>query len=114
MNRIQACIERYQAKIEKFDRENGGRGLNGKPIIGLHDENALSFQDFVAFQNLQSQAFAAGKLTFEEAQLVYTALGGEVHHGDWPENTSLATKLAITQLMGELVGLKTKEMKTRR
>jgi hypothetical protein len=101
-NRIEACIERYEERI----RKQGPVGLNGVPVESLHESNALSFQEFVDFQSLQSRAHASGKITTAEASTVYASLGGEVYRGDWPEGTSLATKVAINQLMAELLGVK--------
>jgi hypothetical protein len=101
-NRIEACIERYEDRL----RKQGPIGLNGVPVESLHESNALTFQDFVDYQNAQTRAHASGRITTEEAATVYASLGGEVYRGDWPEGTSLATKLTITQLVGELLGVK--------
>ena len=101
-NRIAAAIGRYNAKIEAMGGEDA-TGLNGKRIGDLHADMALSLSEFVSFQNLQAQAHASGRITMGEAQLIYMALGGEAYQGDWPEGTSLATKVTITQIMEELL-----------
>lgn len=101
-NRVTACISRYETRIANLN----GVGLNGQSLEVLEESQALAFQDFVGYQNAQAAAFASGKLTQEEAQTVYLALGGEAYQGDWPEGTPLATKIAITQLVGELLGIK--------
>lgn len=98
-NRITARVAVYQARLDQLN----GVGLNGTPISELEQKQALSFEEFVGFQNAQSQAYARGVLNTDEAQTVYRLLGGEVYHGDWPVGTSLAQKLVITKLMGELL-----------
>ena len=102
VNRITVAISRNEAKLKSMN----GIGLNGKSIDSLHESMALSFDDFFGYQNAQAAAFASGKLTFEEAQTVYAALGGESFACDWPTGTSLSTKLVITQLMCELLKVK--------
>lgn len=46
------------------------------------------------------------RLTFDEAQVVYHALGEGYNedNGGWTAETSLARKVAITQMVGELIG----------
>lgn len=58
-----------------------------------------------AFQTEQSRAFAAGKLTFGEAQFIYAALG-EIPasgNGGWQPHIDTAAKCLITQVITELV-----------
>ena len=101
MNRIAEAIEATEAKISELD----GVGVNGKPLSDLDTD--LQFDEFCAFQNAQSRAFAGGKIGMDEAQLLYRSLGGEMHHdGDgWPTDTSLATKIVVTKVCAELMGL---------
>ena len=105
-NRIADLIGRYETRIAKLN----GIGLDGRPLDRMHDEMKLAPDEFVQYQNLQAQAHAEGVLTTDEAQTVYIALGGEVFNPDWPDGTSLATKTAITQLMGELVTRRIKKL----
>jgi hypothetical protein len=102
VNRIADGIMNAAKKISNLN----GVGLNGTPISEL--DVSLSFEEFTAFQNAQSRAFASGKLSMDEAQLIYSSLGGEMHHGGdgWPSDTSIATKLVITQACAELMGVK--------
>jgi hypothetical protein len=101
-NRITAAIGRYQTRIDGFGGEDAN-GLSGKRIGDMHTDMALSFQEFIAFQNAQARAHASGKLSADEAMTVYRALGGEVYKGDWPDGTTLAAKVTLTQLMSELI-----------
>lgn len=102
-NRIAAAIARMQKRLDDMGGEENGVGLNGKPLKSLHETNRLSFEDFQGYQNAQALAHATGLISAEEAQIVYTALGGEVFHPDWAKGTSLATKMVVTQLIGELL-----------
>ena len=66
--------------------------------------------EFIQFKNQQASDHAQGLLSTAEAQTIYIALGGETFQPNWPKGTSLATKSAITQIMGELLerSIKTK------
>ena len=89
-NRVAAAIERVR----------GNPGLDK-----LQGTMAIDFQEHVAYQNAQAQAHASGKLTLEEAHIAYRALG-ELHNDGnegWAAGTDLATKVVVTQLMGELI-----------
>jgi hypothetical protein len=99
MNRVQMAISRYEAKIAGLN----GVGLNGTPLDDFEAGLKLSFEDFVGYQNAQSQAFVTGRISAEEAMTIFQALGGDGFHGDWPKGTTLATKVAITQVVGELI-----------
>ena len=102
-NRILASVARYQSRIDGFGGDETGIGMTGQPISALHEDMKLSLIEFVSFQNAQAHAFASGRITQEEATTIYRALGGEVFVDDWPKGTSLAMKLTITSLMGQLL-----------
>ncbi len=101
-NRILAVAAKNQSVIDGLGGETG-IGLTGKPIAALHEDMKLSLVEFVSFQNAQAHAFASGRITQEESTTVYRALGGEGFGGDWPKATSLAMKITITTLMGQLI-----------
>jgi hypothetical protein len=103
-NRIVGLIGRYQAKIDALGGDDG-IGLNGEPLAGMHDDQKLELSEFLTFQNLQAVAHAGGKLSSAEAMTIYRALGGEVYQGDWPTGTTLATKVAMVQILSELMGI---------
>ncbi len=105
MNRIQDAIDTLDTRIKGM----GGVGLNGTSLEDFETKMNLAFDEFIAFQNTQSQAFAGGKISFDESNLVYRGLGGEMYHeGDgWPKDTSLATKVIITKICSELMGINT-------
>ena len=71
----------------------------------LAGDMAITFQEHVAYQQAQVQAHASEKLTTDEAHVVYRALG-EVYNANnegWSAGADLATKVVVTQLMGELM-----------
>jgi len=95
--------------IEKRRRQLGsGLKPDGTPItadiVEFEQSMAIDLMEFVAFQNIKSRAQLRGILTLDEAMTVYAALGeGWGSNGGWAASTDLATKVVITQLMGELL-----------
>lgn len=71
----------------------------------LEDNLDITFEEHFKFQQLQSQFHAAGKLSPEAAMIVYQSLGEACsgNNGGWRKDTDLATKVIVTQLMGELL-----------
>lgn len=104
MNRIQDGIDKMATKLADMN----GVDMKGRPLSEMDETTALASDEFVAFQNAQSRAFASGLLTLEESQTLYMGLGGEMrsssNHG-WPKNTNLAAKIVITQACAELMGV---------
>lgn len=77
---------------------------------------AIDFEEHFEFQNLKSEAFIAGRIDQDVAQAIYMALG-ENHaanrkNGGWTDQVDTAEKVAITQIMGELLSLKIKNLMT--
>jgi len=108
MNRVQAAIERYEERIKGMGGEECGVGKDGTPFRDLRAKQALTLAEFIHYQNTQAAAFASGRLSYEEAQTLYGALGGESYTGPpdgWPAGTTLATILTVTQVIGELMGV---------
>ena len=106
-NRIDAAIERQQGRIDAL--VESGVDLKGQPIdASLENMDAtlaLTVKDHADFQTCQSRANAMGTLNTDEALTIYNALG-EWHNADnggWQDGVSLATKVIITQAMGELL-----------
>jgi hypothetical protein len=97
-NRVLAAIERQRDRLEQ------GIKPDGTPITGdldsLEASLALTPLEVVAYQNAQARAHVMGILTTEEAQTIYAAIG---EGGDWAQGTDLATKVIVTQVIGELL-----------
>lgn len=105
-NRIESAISRLRARLE------AGLKPDGTPITGdlgeLEAGLALTGLEHFAYQSKQARAHATGKLSTGEAQTIYIALNGELpgSNGGWAESADLATKIVVTQVIGELAGLR--------
>lgn len=86
-----------------------GLKVDGSGPIGdvdkLNAELAVTFAEHAAYQDAQARAHASGKITTEEAQVIYRALGeiGSTSNGGWAKGTDLALKVTVTTLMGQLI-----------
>lgn len=80
-------------------------GVPAPQAADLDAAMAVTFTEHYAFQDAQARAHASAKLTTDEAQIIYGALGevGSVANGGWAAGTDLATKVTVTRLMGELL-----------
>lgn len=97
-NRVEQAIARMQGKIAALDEEK---------VLKLEENCKINFQEHFAYQQAQAQAHAGGKLSTGEAQILYQSLG-EVWfegNGGWKKGTPLATKVVVTQVVGELMGV---------
>jgi len=97
MNRITAAIESVLPRVEALDAETFAK---------LDAGMAVTFEDHFAYQTAQSHAHAAGKITADEAQIIYMALGEQLStgNGGWTPTTGLATKVIVTKIVSELIG----------
>lgn len=102
-NRITTHANRVRAMI----RAGGKDGALATPaqLAAFDAKQALTHSEHAAYQNAQAQAFAAGRLSFDEAQTVYMALGetGSESNGGWAAETDTALKVTVTALMGQLL-----------
>ena len=98
MNRVALAVDRVKAAAEE-------RGLSSEELAKLDGEMAVSFEEHFRYQQSQAEAHASGKLSTDEAQIVYVALGevGSSKNGGWAAGTDVFTKVAVTMLMGELL-----------
>jgi len=66
---------------------------------------AVTFGEHFAYQNAQARAHVSGKLSTDEAQIIYIALGevGSQDNGGWASGTDLATKVVVTLTIGQLI-----------
>jgi hypothetical protein len=95
-NRLAAHIATVQARIDSITPEAAAK---------LEANLAVEPFEHFAYQEAQARAHVSGKLTADEAMIVYRALGevGSESNGGWAADTDLATKVSVTLLMGELV-----------
>ena len=96
-NRIQAGIDRINEKMKTVSEEK---------LTSLNEGLKTDWADLVEYQKLQSTAFACGKLTLEEAQLLYEIYGGEVPSPEKWDKRSLAEKVIGTETAGELAKMR--------
>lgn len=89
-----AELRERAAKLSDEDRAKLGRDM------------AVTFEEHFAYQQAQARAHATGRITADEAQVIYIALGevGSTTNGGWAADTDLPTKVAVTLAMGELLG----------
>ena len=98
MNRVTAAIAQMRERVATLEPDK---------IARLEEVNAVSSFEHAQYQNQQARAHAMGRLTTAEAQVVYMALGevGNSENGGWATDTDLATKLVVTKIIGELLGM---------
>ena len=96
-NRIQAGIDRINEKMKTVSEEK---------LSSLNESLKTDWAELVQYQKLQSTAFACGKLTLEEAQILYQIYGGEVPSPEKWDKRSLAEKVIGTQSAAELAKMK--------
>lgn len=96
MNRLASHIDSLRPRVAALDPDAAAK---------LDAEMAIEPFEHFQFQEEQARAHASGKLTADEAMIVYTALGEaqSESNGGWQPDVDTATKVSITLLMGELV-----------
>lgn len=95
-NRVAAAIGDLRERVA---------ALGEVAAADLNAEMAVTSGEHFAYQTQQSRAAAGGRLNVDESLTVYVALGevGSAANGGWAASTDLATKVAVTMLMGELM-----------
>lgn len=102
--------EAYEASIQAV--LDGGKNIEtGAPIDAdaLEATLDIDFEEWFAYQELQARSHAAGKISPEVAMVIHRALGGQAQssgNGGWAKGVTLARKVSITNLIGELVARK--------
>lgn len=100
MNRIVKIVAAYEARIA--ERLATGQVTTEK-LNALGKANDMGMEEYAMFQERKSLAVASGKLTADEGMTVYGYLGTSL---DTFNGQSVAVKCALTQLFGELVGVR--------
>jgi hypothetical protein len=96
MNRVQHSIDVVRSHFAELDADK---------LASIDSKLALDFGEHFDYQEVQALAHASGKLTTEEALIVYAALGevGSPSNGGWSSGVETATKYAITLTIEGLV-----------
>ena len=99
---------------EALDKRVGAYGSKkGVPISEaeyqrMENATRLDFTEHAAYQDTQSWAYSSGLISIDEAQTIYMALGevGDETNGGWAPHTDLATKIIVTKITQEVLGIK--------
>ena len=74
-------------------------GLTDEARATFAEEMAVTPAEIFGYQNAQARAFAAGRISQDEAMTIHNALGWS----GWRKGTSLALQVAITLAVTELL-----------
>jgi hypothetical protein len=101
-NRLTRAIREARAKLNQLDD-----AARAKVDAGMD----VSASEHFDYQQAQAIAHASGKLTTDEAQVIYAALGEYRHDGNggWTPGTDTATKYVCTKAIGELLSARLRE-----
>lgn len=95
-NRVEKLADSVRGAIEMAD---------DRQRAVIEEASIIDWEMHFAFQEAQKHALAGGKLSPDEAQVVYASLGERwsESNGGWTEGTDLGTKVTILRLMHELL-----------
>jgi hypothetical protein len=100
-------IEQHAAGVREIIAAGGKDGCLSTPeaLVDFDSTLDLDFEEHYTYQNAQAHAHAAGRLSTEEAQTVYWALGEgmSAENGGWQPHVDTALKVTVTSLMAELL-----------
>ena len=96
-NRIQSGIDRINEKIKTVPEDK---------LKALEEGLKTDFDDLVEYQKLQSTAFACGKLSLEEAGMLYQMFGGEAPSPEKWDKLTLAEKVIGISTAAELAKMR--------
>ena len=89
MNRIRTAISKMEATLANVESD---------AVARLEKVATLEFDEYCRFQNIKS-ATAGGKISFDEAQFVYSLLGESL---ETFKSQSLAARLVLIKVWAEL------------
>jgi hypothetical protein len=102
-NRLAMAIQKMSDQIRDAKKKD--------PSLDLEKLEAaldITYEDHFEYQKTQSMAHALGKITTDEAHVIYKALGeGYTEaNGGWANHTNFPTKLACTKIIEELLKMR--------
>jgi len=101
-NRLQERISSIQARID-------GGDIPQEKLDELEKNLSTSTSDLIEYQNVQALAHASGKISFEEADMVFNLLGRNAPSQEKWDRLSMAERVALTQMMAELLDWRVKQ-----
>lgn len=104
-------IERLRYSLSERKAFQGRWPPTDEDIAKADKASDVTFTEHIAYQDTQAWAHASGLISYQEAQIIYQALGevGSESNGGWAEGTDTATKVTVTKVIGELLGVKIKQ-----
>ena len=108
MKSLDEVVQDYQDRITQRIAA-GQTSQKAADALGIIDSDLELFE----YQNIQSQAFAAGIITQDQAFWLYVHLGGENPMKEDFNARPTAERIVITQLCGELLLLLHPELKSK-
>lgn len=97
VNRVEAAINRTIMQVQ--ERLKNGLVTKEK-IESLHKSLDMPLDEYCKFQEMKSLAFASGKLSIAEANLIYHYLGTLPDHFN---SQSVEVKSVLTKIFAELL-----------
>ena len=104
MDRLTPIITKTRAALIAGVRMDDGSPLDPEAVARLEAGLANDLDTHFRSQNAQAEAHAMGRISTEEAQVIYLALGEVPVEDGWAEGTDLATKVVVTEFLVGLVG----------
>jgi len=96
MGKLSTLIEKMQDALDLATPE--------ERVSAEEAADDVTYQDLAMYQTEQSNAYAGGILALDDANLIHTSIGPMCSVEYWRKN-SLATKIAITMLIGHLASV---------
>lgn len=96
-NRVADAIAKTKIALEHIPQEKYDE---------MGETMLFSTEEVMALQNQKSLAVAEGKLTVDEGNTVYSALGGEMALPEHINEQPLEVRVVLTRLLAELMGMK--------
>lgn len=95
-NRITKALDDIRSRCDALPAED---------LANLDRDMRLEFVEHFAYQNAQAAAHAAGRISTDEAQLIYAALGEGFNesNGGWRAGISTAEKVTINLAIGDIL-----------
>jgi len=98
MNRVAVAVDKMRVRIA--DRIANGITTQ-EAVDKTHKALDMAFDEYCKFQELKSLASIEGKLSVDEAQLIYNYLGNTPDHFN---RQPVEVKAVLTQIFSELLG----------
>jgi hypothetical protein len=97
MSKLSDAITRVNQQVKTMSKAE---------VAELHKGMKTSRADLMDYQKLQSHAFAMGKISYEDAQLLYRIYGGEGVSTEHWDKLSLGEKVVGTKAAAELIDMR--------